>query len=115
MWVKGLKIHRATSWLITLFALITILLGYAATRRWFPEYELLLFLHGVTGWIFPGLLLVHFILSIIYLKLNLRRIIKGLKNERISGTSTLRLLQRFTKWGIIIFVILIEVRKIIVK
>ncbi|MHA1472279.1 MAG: hypothetical protein ACTSQW_04185 [Promethearchaeota archaeon] len=108
MWVKGLKIHRATSWLITLFALITILLGYAATRRWFPEYELFLFLHGVTGWIFPGLLLVHFILSIIYLKLNLRRIIKGLKNEKISGTSTLRLVQRITKWGIIVFAILIS-------
>jgi len=108
MWVKGLKIHRATSWLITLFALITILLGYAATRRWFPEYELFLLLHGVTGWILPGLLLVHFIFSIIYLKLNLRKIIKGLKNERTSGTSSLRLLQRITKWGIIILVILLS-------
>ena len=108
MWVKGLKIHRVTSWLITLFALITILLGYAATRRWFPEYELYLFLHGVTGWIFPGLLLVHLILSIIYLKLNLRRIIKGLKSERTSGTSTLRLVQRITKWVIIVFAILIS-------
>jgi len=108
MWVKGLKIHRATSWLITLFALITILLGYAATRRWFPDYEFVLFLHGVTGWIFPGLLLVHFIFSIMYLKLNLRRIIKGLKNERTSSTSSLRLLQRITKWGIIILAILIS-------
>ena len=108
MWVKGLKIHRATSWLITLFALITILLGYAATRRWFPDYELFLLLHGVTGWILPGLLLVHFIFSIIYLKLNLRRLIKGLKNERTSGTSFLRLVQRITKWGIIILVILIS-------
>ncbi len=108
MWVKGLKIHRTTSWLITLFALITILLGYAATRRWFPDYELFLLLHGVTGWILPGLLLVHFIFSIIYLKLKLRKIFKGLRNERISGTSTLRLLQQFTKWGIIVFVILIS-------
>jgi hypothetical protein len=109
MWVKGLKIHRATSWLITLFALITILLGYAATRRWFPDYELFLFLHGITGWILPGLLLVHFIFSIMYLKLNLRRIIKGLKNERTSGISYLRLIQRITKWGIIILVILISI------
>ena len=108
MWVKGLKIHRATSWLITLLALITILLGYAATRRWFPDYEFFLFLHGVTGWIFPGLLLVHFIFSIMYLKLTLRRIIKGLKNERTSGTSSLRLLQRITKWGIIILAIIIS-------
>jgi len=108
MWVKGLKIHRATSWLITLFTLITILLGYAATRRWFPDYEFFLFLHGVTGWILPGLLLVHFIFSIIYLKLNLRRIIAGLKNERTSGTSSLRLLQRITKWGIIILGILLS-------
>jgi len=108
MWVKGLKIHRATSWLITLFTLITILLGYAAMRRWFPDYEFLLLLHGITGWILPGLLLVHLIFSIMYLKLNLRRIIAGLKNERISGTSFLRLVQRITKWGIIIFGILIS-------
>ena len=108
MWVKGLKIHRATSWLITLFTLITILLGYAATRRWFPDYAFFLFLHGVTGWILPGLLLVHLIFSIMYLKLNLRRIIAGLKNERTAGTNYLRLLQRITKWGIIIFGILIS-------
>ena len=108
MWVKGLKIHRATSWLITLFTLITILLGYAAMRRWFPDYEFLLFLHGVTGWILPGILLVHFIFSIMYLKLNLRRIIAGFKNERTSGTSSLRLIQRITKWGIIILGIFIS-------
>ncbi len=108
MWVKGLKIHRVTSWLITLLALITILLGYAATRRWFPDYDFILFLHGVTGWILPGLLLIHFIFSIMYLKLNLRRIIKGLKNERTSGTSSLRLIQRITKWGIIVLAILIS-------
>jgi len=102
MWVKGLKIHRATSWLITLFTLITILLGYAATRRWFPDYEFFLLLHGVTGWILPGLLLVHLIFSIMYLKLTIRRIIRGFKNERTSGTSFLRLLQRITKWVIII-------------
>jgi len=108
MWVKGLKIHRATSWLITLFSLITILLGYAATRRWFPDYEFVLFLHGVTGWILPGLLVGHLIFSIMYLKLTIRRIIAGLKNERTSGTNTLRLIQRITKWGIIILGILIS-------
>jgi len=108
MWVKGLKIHRATSWLITLFTLITILLGYAATRRWFPDYEFLLFLHGVTGWILPGLLLVHLIFSIMYLKLTIRRIIAGFKNERTSGTSALRMIQRITKWGIIILGILLS-------
>ena len=42
-----------------------------------------------------------------YLKLNLRRIFAGLKNERTLRTSFLRLLQRITKWGIIIFGILI--------
>ena len=107
MWVKGLKIHRATSWLITLFTLVTILLGYAATRRWFPDYAFILFLHGVTGWILPALLLIHLIFSIMYLKLNLRRIIAGLKSERTKKTNFLRLLQRITKWGIIIFGILI--------
>jgi len=102
MWHKGLKIHRITSWLITLFAFITIFLGYAATRRWFPDYDLFLLLHLITGWIFPGTLLVHFVFSILYLNLTWSRIRAAFKKDKISNTILLRLLQKITKWGIII-------------
>ena len=108
MWHKGLKIHRITSWLITLFALITILLGYAATRRWFPAYDLLLFLHLLTGWIFPGTLVVHFALSILYLNFKWSRIRAMFKKDKISSTITLRLFQKITKWGIVVMAILIS-------
>ena len=108
MWHKGLKIHRITSWLITLFALVTIFLGYAATRRWFPDYDLFLFLHLLTGWIFPGTLVVHFALSILYLNFKWSRIKAAFKKDKISSTITLRLFQKITKWGIVVMAILIS-------
>ncbi len=108
MWVKGLKIHRVTSWLITLLAFITIFLGYAVTKRWFPFHELFLFLHLATGWIFPGLLLVHFMFSILYLNLTWSRIRAAFKRENTSSTISLRLIQKITKWGIIVMASLIS-------
>jgi len=108
MWHKGLKIHRITSWLITLFAFITIFLGYAATRRWFPDYALFLLLHLITGWIFPGTLLVHFMFSILYLNFNWSRIRAAFKKDKISSTISLRLFQKITKWGIIVMATLIS-------
>jgi len=108
MWHKGLKIHRITSWLITLFAFVTIILGYAATRHWFPDYDLFLFLHLVTGWVFPGTLLVHFILSILYVNIKWSRIRAALKKDYPSSTISLRLFQKVTKWGIIVMASLIS-------
>ena len=108
MWVKGLKIHRVTSWLITLFAFITIFLGYAVTKRWFPFNDFFLFLHLATGWIFPGLLIIHFIFSILYMNLKWSRIRAAFKKDKISNTILLRTFQKITKWCIIIFAILIS-------
>jgi len=108
MWHKGLKIHRITSWLITLFAFVTIFLGYAATRRWFPDYEFFLLLHLITGWIFPGTLVVHFIFSILYLNITWSRIRAAFKKDKISNIILLRLLQKITKWGIIVMASLIS-------
>jgi len=108
MWRKGLKIHRITSWLITLLAFITIFLGYAATRRWFPDYDFFLLLHLITGWVFPITLLVHFLFSILYVNLTWSRIRAAFKKDKISNIILLRLAQKITKWGIIIFAILIS-------
>jgi len=108
MWAKGLKIHRVTSWLITLFAFITIFLGYAATRRWFPDYDLFLLLHLIAGWVFPGTLLVHFVFSIAYLNLKWSRIRAAFKKEKVSNTIRLRFFQKITKWIIIVMALLIS-------
>ena len=108
MWARGLKIHRVTSWLVTLLALITIFLGYAATKRWFPDYDLFLFLHLLTGWIFPTILLVHFVLSIMYMNFKWSRIRAAFKREKKSSTITLRLFQKITKWGIVFMASLIS-------
>jgi len=105
MWARGLKIHRVTSWLITLLAFITIFLGYAVTKRWFPDYDLFLFLHLVTGWIFPFTLLVHLVFTIMYLNFKWSRIRAAFKKGNPSNITTLRLFQKITKWGIIVMAI----------
>jgi len=108
MWAKGLKIHRVTSWLITLLAFITIFLGYAAARRWFPDYDLFLLLHLITGWVFPGTLVVHFVFSILYVNLKWSRIRAAFKKDKISNTILLRTFQKITKWTIIVMATLIS-------
>lgn len=104
---SGLKVHRITSWLLIFFALLTVLLGYISSRRLFPPYELFIFLHLAIQWILISTTVLHLILSRKYMKLKLHRIIEGLKSERAYPTSLLRLIQRITKWGIIILAILI--------
>lgn len=105
--IKGLKVHRATSWLLLLFAILTITLGYGTSRHWFSPYEVYLILHLVIEWILIGLSIVHIIFSFRYLKLKVRRMLAGLKSYRAGPTNLLRLIQRITKWGIIILAILI--------
>lgn len=105
--IKGLKIHRISSWLLVLFALITIFLGYASTRRWFSPYEFYIALHLVIQWILIGLSIAHVIFSRKYMKLKRHRIIEGLRSEKAYTTSFLRLMQLLTKWGIVILAILL--------
>jgi len=107
MRIKGLKIHRVTSWLLVLFTLITVILGYTTSRRWLPNYDFYLILHLVIEWITIGLGIVHIILQRKYLKLKLRRIIAGFKSERAFDISLLRLIQRITKWFIVILAVFV--------
>lgn len=104
---RGIKVHRITSWLLVLLALFASLLGYISSRRLLAPYELYIFLHLAIQWILISLTVLHLILSRKYLKIKLHRIIKGLKSERSYPTSFLRLIQRITKWGIIILAIII--------
>ena len=107
--ISGLKAHRITSWLLVLLALLTVLFGYISARRLFPPYDLFIFLHLAMQWSLISITILHLILSRKYMKLKMSRIIKGLKSEKAYYTSLLRLVQRITKWAIIILAILIGI------
>jgi len=102
MRVKGIKVHRIISWLLVLIAIITIILGYGASRRWFTPYDFYLLLHLILDWTIVALSIIHLLLSRKYLKLRLSRMLKGLMSEKAGPTNLLRLIQRITKWLIII-------------
>ena len=102
MRVKGIKVHRVTSWLLVLTAIITVILGYGASRRWFTPYDYYLLIHLIFDWIIVTLSIIHVIFSRKYLKLKLSRMLKGLMSEKAGPTNLLRLIQRITKWVIII-------------
>jgi len=113
MRIKGLKIHRITSWLLVLLSLITTILGYGITRRLFTPPDIYLLTHLLLDWIILGLGIIHVFLSRKYLKITFSRIVRGLRSERANTVSTLRLLQRITKWLIIIFAIITGVSALI--
>jgi len=106
MRIKGLKIHRISSWLLVLFSLVTTILGYGVARRWVSPRDTYLLIHLILDWIILGLGIIHFIFSWKYLKIKFSRIVAGLRSERANKVSALRLLQRMTKWLIIFFAIL---------
>lgn len=111
--IRGLKVHRVSSWLLVFFALITIILGYISSRRWFLPNELFTFIHLIFVWTLIGISILHIFLSRKYMKLKWHRIIEGLRSERAYSTSLLRLVQRITKWGIIVLTIIIGLSALI--
>ncbi|MHA2283485.1 MAG: hypothetical protein ACXAC5_21805 [Promethearchaeota archaeon] len=106
MRIKGLKIHRITSWLLVLFSLITTILGYGVARRLFSPRDTYLLVHLIFDWIIVGLGIIHVFFSWKYLKITFSRIVAGLRSKRANTVSAFRLLQRITKWLIIIFAII---------
>ncbi|MHA1985492.1 MAG: cytochrome b/b6 domain-containing protein [Promethearchaeota archaeon] len=113
MRIKGLKIHRITSWLLVLLSLITTILGYGVARRLVTPRDTYLLIHLVLDWIILGLGIIHVYFSWKYLKIKFSRIVAGLRSERANTVSALRLLQRITKWLIIIFAIITGVSALI--
>jgi hypothetical protein len=115
MRIKGLKIHRVSSWLLVLLSLITTILGYGVARRWFFPRDTYLLIHLIFDWIILGLGIIHVIFSWKYLKITFKRIVAGLRSDKpkIKSISALRLFQRLTKWFIIIFAIVTGVSALI--
>lgn len=105
--INGLKIHRINSWLLVLFSLITIFLGYDASRHWLPNYRFYIRLHLVFEWIFLISLIIHIILSRKYLKLKAKRMVSGLKSKKARPMYILRLIQFISKWGIVVLAFLV--------
>ena len=107
MRIKWLKIHRVSSWVIVLLALLTIILGHISSNRLLTPYEFFLTVHVVIVWMLVITSIFHVILSLKYFKLKVRRMIARIKSEKAVNINALRLLQRITSWLIVIFSILV--------
>ncbi|MHA2397396.1 MAG: hypothetical protein ACXADU_00725 [Promethearchaeota archaeon] len=103
MRIKWLKIHRVSSWVIVALALLTIILGYISSNRLLSPYIFWLTIHVVIVWMLVITSIFHVILSLKYLKLKVKRMIERIKSEKAVDIHLLRLIQRITSWGILIF------------
>ncbi|MHA2120917.1 MAG: hypothetical protein ACW990_06900, partial [Promethearchaeota archaeon] len=107
MHIKWLKIHRVSSWVIVALALLTIILGYISSNRLLSPYVFWLTIHVVIVWMLVITSIFHVILSLKYLKLKVKRMVERIKSEKAVDIHLLRLIQRITSWGIVIFSILV--------
>ncbi|MFX0020457.1 MAG: hypothetical protein ACFFAF_17170 [Candidatus Hermodarchaeota archaeon] len=103
--VRGLKVHRKLSWLLSFFSLGVLII--VSLRQFLETYSFYLILHQGAEWILLGILIFHCILSQKYLKLWWTRIYKGLKSKRSRPIYILRLIQLITNRAIIIFAALV--------
>ncbi|MFX0106539.1 MAG: hypothetical protein ACFE75_13775 [Candidatus Hodarchaeota archaeon] len=103
--IEGLKIHRATSWLVAFFSFIALIT--VALRKYLEIYYFYSILHLAVEWILLGALIIHCILAQKYLKLWWIRIFKGLKSKRARPIYILRLIQLITNRVIIVLAALV--------
>ncbi|MHA1211044.1 MAG: hypothetical protein ACTSSH_01160 [Candidatus Heimdallarchaeota archaeon] len=92
-------LHRVISWWLAIFSVLTILTGYATSRKWFAEQEWITRAHIIIKWSFFSLMLYHVIYTFIYV--NFKGVI--VKSPKIHWV---RLIQQITKWLILAFTIL---------
>lgn len=98
---QRILVHRIISWLLVVFSLITIFLGYAIARNWTSDSTYVTSLHLIFEWGFILLLLFHVLYTLRYIKISSFRL---LKNPRLHW---LRITQQITKWLIVLFVSLV--------
>ncbi|MHA2022358.1 MAG: hypothetical protein ACTSWQ_01725 [Candidatus Thorarchaeota archaeon] len=98
---QRIQVHRIISWVLVVFSLITIILGYAIARNWTSDSTHVTSLHLVFEWGFILLVLFHILYTLRYVKISSFRL---LKNPRLHW---LRLTQQITKWLIVLFVTLV--------
>jgi hypothetical protein len=94
--VTRVKLHRAVSWWLVIFAVLTILSGYAAARDWVAYSSRMEFLHNIFEWTYLSLFLFHTIYTFFFVKIKTLRLLKK------PGKHWIRLLQQLTKWLLIV-------------
>ena len=93
-------VHRIVSWWLAFYALVTIITGYAITRKWFENKETITTIHIIIKWCFIFLLLFHVIYTFIFV--NFKGVIwKSPKKHWI------RITQQLSKWLILAFSLLL--------
>ncbi len=96
-----IRFHRIVSWWLFAFSIITIMLGYAISRRWVPNTTFYISLHNIFEWSFISLMLFHIVYTLIYTRLRTWKLLKHPFRHWV------RLIQQSTKWAIVVFVTLV--------
>jgi len=92
--------HRVVSWWLGIFSILTILSGYAASRKWFANREFMVDAHIVLKWSFVVLFLIHIIYTLAFVKI-------GKAIRRNPGKHKVRVVQGVSKWLVLAFGFLI--------
>ena len=93
--VTRVKLHRAVSWWLVIFAALTILTGYVVARDWVPHVSRAELLHRIFEWTYISLFVFHTIYTFFFVKIKTLRLLKK------PGKHWVRLLQQLTKWMLI--------------
>ena len=94
--VTRVKLHRAVSWWLVIFAALAILTGYATARDWMPNGGKVELLHNIFEWTYIFLFLFHTVYTFFFVKIKTLRLLKK------PGKHWVRLLQQLTKWLLIL-------------
>lgn len=98
---KKVILHRIVSWWLAAFSVITIVLGYAVSRKWVTNVDFYTRLHMIFEWSFIVLLLYHTLYTLIFVRSKSSYLLRSPKKHWI------RLIQQTTKWLILVFSTLI--------
>ena len=89
------KLHRAVSWWLVIFATLTILTGYVTARNWVADTGRADKLHLIFEWTYIFLFLFHTVYTFFFVKIKTLRLLKK------PGKHWIRLTQQLTKWLLI--------------
>ncbi|MBD3406035.1 MAG: hypothetical protein GF411_07925 [Candidatus Lokiarchaeota archaeon] len=106
--MNWIEIHRYISWTLVIASIVLISTGYAVSRGLSPSYyyQLALF-HRIFEMFFIPLLILHMSITIRYYRINWRKTISLLRQNRGSSIHSMRLLQRLSSWLIVFFAVLV--------
>jgi hypothetical protein len=95
-----LTFHRVVAWWLVIFSILTILSGYAVSRNWTSNRQLMVDAHVVLKWSFVVLFLIHIVYTFAFVRIG--KVIR--QNPR---KHKIRIVQSVTKWLVLLFGFLI--------